>query len=205
MSEWTPIAGETPIDDLSGLKDKSITTRAQLAVAEAENILTATVEYLAAPPSKQEAPFDLQWAKKLHAEMFAEVWDWGGKIRQTELNIGVPAHTVETSLVELLDDLTVWKETDMPLIEQAARLHHRAVLIHPFPNGNGRWSRMLADIWLLQHGNKPIPWPADLDGQSPIRDEYLKALREADGHNLEPLMELYRRLAGNADDSGNHV
>lgn len=194
MSGWTPIPGETPIDDLSGLIDKRIITRAQLSEAEARNILTATIKYLAAPPSEQSAPFDLRWIKKLHAEMFGEVWDWGGKLRRTQTNIGVAPHAIETGLAELLADLMAWRESDMPLIEQAVRLHHRAVLIHPFPNGNGRWSRMIADIWLLQHGGKPITWPADINGESPIRDEYLKALRQADDYDLKPLLAMYQRL-----------
>lgn len=63
------------------------------------------------------------------------------------------------------------------------------------PYGNGRWSRMLGDIWLLRHGGKPIPWPADLNGESPIRDEYLQALRRADDHDLESMLDLCRRLA----------
>ena len=89
MGEWTPIPGETLIDDLSGLKDKNITTRQQLGKAEARNIRSATIKYLAAPPSEQSAPFDLAWVKKLHAEMFGQVWDWGGKLRRTQTNIGV--------------------------------------------------------------------------------------------------------------------
>ncbi len=200
MGEWTPIPGETPIDDLSGLKDKSITTRAQLGEAEARNILSATLNYLAAPPSEQTAPFDLRWVKKLHAEMFGDVWDWGGKIRRTQTNIGVSPHTIEADLTNLLADLAAWKESGMPLIEQAIRLHHRAVFIHPFPNGNGRWSRMLADIWLLRHGEKPITWPADINGESPIRETYLQALRRADDHDLDSLLALYHQLSSGIAD-----
>ena len=45
MSPSDPIEGETPIDP-SHLRDKSITTREQLNVAEAKNILKAVVKYL---------------------------------------------------------------------------------------------------------------------------------------------------------------
>jgi hypothetical protein len=41
-------------------------------------------------------------------------------------------------------DLSFWHENKtFNAIEISARLHHRAVVIHPFLNGNGRWSRML--------------------------------------------------------------
>jgi len=192
---WAPIPGETPIDDLSGLKVEGVTNREQLSAVEAKNILKATVRYLAAPPSKKVAPFDLAWAKKLHAEMFGDVWQWAGKSRTSGTNLGVEPYLIDTELAALFGDLEAWAESDMPLIEQAARLHHRAVWIHPFPNGNGRWARMLADIWLYRNGHPPIAWPAEINGSSPIREQYLNALKNADGHDLEALFELYGTLA----------
>ena len=92
------------------------------------------------------APFDFVWALQLHKEMFGQVWTWAGSTRKIDLNLGVPWQQVEIQLYDLLLRLPYWK--DMPLFEQAARLHHGAVAIHPFENGNGRWSRMLANIWL---------------------------------------------------------
>ena len=63
-----------------------------------------------------------------------------------------------------------------------ARFHHRLVQIHPFPNGNGRHSRIAADEYLKNHiGQGPIDWQGDFDLiHDARRDEYLKALREAD-------------------------
>jgi Fic family protein len=81
------------------------------------------------------------------------------------------------------------------LIERAARLHHRAVQIHPFQNGNGRWSRMLANIMLKQDGSEPTLWPEQTVGTaSVIRDEYLAAIRAADNHDYETLIRLHRRF-----------
>src|SRR5580700_6024566 len=90
------------------------------------------------------------------------------------LLIGAPFINVECRLYELLANLRVW--TDLGLIEQAARLHHGSVAIHPFLNGNGRWARMLANIWLKQHGSNPTEWPEQAVGEaSVIRTEYLDA------------------------------
>ena len=73
------------------------------------------------------------------------------------------------------------KGKGMRLLEQAVRLHHRAVRIHPFPNGNGRWARMLANIWLKRHGQPITAWPEETIGtRSVVRDEYLAAIRAAD-------------------------
>lgn len=54
----------------------------------------------------------------------------------------------------------------------------RGVAIHPFLNGNGRWARMLANIWLKRNGHPITEWPeATISFKSVIRDEYLAAIR----------------------------
>ncbi len=89
----------------------------------------------------------------------------------------------------------------MSLLEQATRLHYRAVWIHPFWNGNGRWARLLANIWLARHKAPLVFWPEENIGQeSPIRYEYLKALRAADGGDFGPVLALhcqYQAVRGN--------
>ncbi len=136
MSEWTELPGETPIDRL-GLKRPDILTRSDLNRAEAESIRKAVVKYLAAKPSKRTAPFTLIWVKRLHQQMFGEVWKWAGEFRRENLNLGCDWHQAPIQVQSLLDDLAFWKERGEPYLEQSVRLHHRAVLIHPFPNGNG--------------------------------------------------------------------
>jgi fido (protein-threonine AMPylation protein) len=69
VSGWERLPGETPID-VSGLKRKGISTRAELNQAEAENVRKAVVKYLAAKPSRRSAPFRLSWVKRLHKQMF---------------------------------------------------------------------------------------------------------------------------------------
>ena len=153
VSGFAPIPGETPIDDISGLKVKSVTTRPELNEVEAENIRKAFVKYLAAKPPRRVARFDLPWVLRLHHEMFGDVWTWAGKVRTTGTNIGVPPEQIQIQLKSLLDDLAFWEEQETELMEQAVMLHHRAVQIHPFKNGNGRWARLLANIWLKMHDN----------------------------------------------------
>jgi Fic-DOC domain mobile mystery protein B len=194
MPGWELLDGETPIDP-SCLKDRSIKNRAQLNLAEAENILEPIRKYLAAKPTARSAPFTLTWAKKLHREMFNRVWMWAGQFRQEELNIGVPWHQVEVCSQAMLDDLQCWKESGMDLLEQSVMIHQRAAWIHPFPNGNGRWARMLANIWLKRHEHPPTDWPATINGtKSPVRDEYLQAIKAADDGDLGLLFALSRRF-----------
>ena len=188
------VPGETPIDDVSGLKIPAITTRAELSRHEAENINRAVLKYLASRPTRRKAPFDFSWCLQLHREMFGDVWSWAGEVRSIPLNIGVPVHRIASDMQQLLNDLHSWPNFQMDVVEQSARLHHRAVQIHPFSNGNGRWSRMLANIWLKQQRSAIVVWPEETIGAvSTIRDDYLIAIRAADDLDWQPLIDMHRR------------
>ncbi len=193
MMRDPPIDGQTPLDDLSGLRDRSVRTRAELNAAEARNISLAMVKYLSVRPSARVARFDVAWLLRVHREMFGVVWRWAGVIRRVDLNIGSPALRVETDLHELVLDLRSWDSGGMQILERACRLHHRAVLVHPFLNGNGRWARLVSNIWLRQRGAPLVEWPEDVMGNaSVIRDAYLRAMRQADNGDLTPLLEMHR-------------
>ena len=104
VSRWELVPGETPID-VSGLKRKGINTRAELNRAEAENIRKVVVKYLVVKPSRRSAPFTLSWVKRLHKQMFGDVWKWAGEFRRENLNLGCDWHQVQMQLQVLLDDL----------------------------------------------------------------------------------------------------
>jgi Fic-DOC domain mobile mystery protein B len=194
VSNWPTIPGETPID-ISHLKVAGVGTRAELNELEAENIRKVVLKYLGRRPTRRIAPFSLPWLKRLHKQMFGDVWKWAGRLRREDLNIGIHWHLIDQSLQALVDDLAFWDQTTMDVLEAAVRLHHRAVHIHPFPNGNGRWARMLANIWLRLHDCSVTEWPeSDIGTTSPIRGEYLAALQAADGGDYEPLIAIHRRF-----------
>ncbi len=195
MSGWDLLPGETPID-VSGLKQKGISTRAELNRAEAENMREAVVRYLAKKPSGREAPFTLEWIKRVHKQMLGKVWKWAGQFRRENLNLGCDWHQVPMQVQILLDDLFFWEQQGDDCFEAAVRLHHRAVQIHPFLNGNGRWARLLANIWLKRHDESIIEWPEEtLSSTSVVRDEYLVAIRAADEGDETLLSQLHRRFA----------
>lgn len=191
-----PIPGETPIDDVSGLKIPGITTRAELNIFEAQNIEKAVAKYLTIRPSARSAPFTDDWVLSLHQEMFGDVWDWAGIPRTRDLNLGDRSYAIRGNLANLLQDLSSWTEYAMDFVEQAARLHHRAVKIHPFPNGNGRWSRMLANIWLKQNRQPLTKWPEKVIGtESEVRDRYIAAIVKADTGDYDELIAMHREFA----------
>jgi Fic-DOC domain mobile mystery protein B len=201
-SPWTPIPGETPID-ISGLKIKGIGTRGELNVFEAENINKVVLKYLATKPTRRSASFDYSWVLKLHKEMFGDVWKWAGKTRQEDLNFGVRWTQVQSMLMTLLGDLSFWEANNsMGLLEQAMYLHHRAVQIHPFQNGNGRWSRMLANIWLKLHDHPITLWPEKaVEETSEVRNEYLSAIKQADAGRYGEFLSLHQRYTAPIHDT----
>lgn len=196
INSTKPIVDATPLDDISGLKlprDKVYTLK-EIYVHEANNIAIATLKYLSAPPSKKIASFSYEWLLKLHKEMFGNVWEWAGKFRQVELSIGIKAYRVPMAMKELSDDIEFWdKHKTFDVYETAARVHHKAVQIHPFQNGNGRWSRMLTNIYLKQNGSMPVKWQEDLLAkENPKRDEYIQALKKADNGDYSSLIQMHK-------------
>lgn len=194
MMRWDAAPdGETPLlpDAKEGLRDPGIRTLQQLSVAELRNNHAAATKYLASRPNKRTAPFTFEWMLELHREMFGDVWEWAGTIRPRELNIGSPPFAIAQHLAELAEDAGHWATSRGDVIEEAMQLHFRTVKIHPFFNGNGRWSRLLADIWLRQRRRRPVNWPRDLATEaSEVRSEYLRCIRLADTGNTMPLYDL---------------
>ncbi|NOQ36688.1 MAG: mobile mystery protein B [Methylococcaceae bacterium] len=185
--------GATPLDndELEGLKFKHIQTRAELDQMEQVNIQKGLMWL---DKQKQTDILNLQFIRKLHQRMFGEVWRWAGTFRQTEKNIGVDPLQISIRLQNLLDDVKAWIEFDTyPPKEAALRFHHRLVFIHLFANGNGRHARLMADA-LLKHEYSclGINWTGhDLLHQGEHRKCYIKSLRQADAHDIQPLLSLF--------------
>lgn len=196
-----PIDDATLLNDTSGLKlSKSKTyTLKEIYNEEALNIANAILKYLSAEPSRKEAPFTYEWLLILHEEMLGDVWEWAGKLRQNELSIGIKAYLISTELKKLVDDIAYWDtHKTFDTVEIATRIHHRAVQIHPFQNGNGRWSRMLANIYLRQNGLMPVRWQEDLLAkENPKRTQYIQALKLADNGDYTALIKLHKIMYEN--------
>lgn len=179
--------GATPLDpdEKEGIRFAHITTRGELDQLEQANIVEG-----------------LQWLKKqknanvlsegfmcdLHKRLFGQVWEWAGKFRKTEKNIGVDPIQIAIKLRQLLDDARYWIEYETYLpVELAARFHHRLVLTHPFSNGNGRHARIMTDAVLTKlMGERAIYWAGGykLGNMNERRDQYIAALRAADKHDF---------------------
>jgi len=191
------IDGETPIDDVSGLIP-NIGSRKELNEYEAANVLDAVVKYSFIIPVIHEGrEFDYSWMVNIHKDMFGRVWKWAGETRREDLTIGIGWTLIEEQLFDLCESIPYFK--DPSDISNVAYLHHRLVQIHPFKNGNGRWSRFVANIYQIRSTGKFTEWPDDLIGTtsntSSVRDIYIQALKEADIGNHNNLIRLHEQFA----------
>ncbi len=96
--------------------------------------------------------------------MFSNVWSWAGEFRQSNKNIGIDFFNISVELKNLLDDCFYWHEKSIFSDKEIAiRLKHRIVKIHCFPNGNGRHSRLLADLFMEKIYSQSFLKKANLD------------------------------------------
>jgi len=187
--------GNTPIseDELKALIP-NLATRAELNEWERENIILAERWCFSPRVLKAFNPVSETDLRKLHREMFGRTWKWAGTYRNTEKNIGVPVVQINNAIAAFLGDADYWiKEKAFEPDELAVRFHHRLVHIHPFPNGNGRHSRLLADVLVVRLGRPRFSWgQANLQPANPVRDRYISAIKQADNGDIKPLMEFAR-------------
>lgn len=188
--------GSTPLipDDLAGLLPMWLATQRDLNAAEQANIESAVRWAFTGrrPVTGVAHLLTVTFSAALHKRMFGEVWRWAGQHRTVQTNIGVEAHLISSSMKQAFDDANFWTDhSTYPTDEIAVRLHHRLVAIHPYPNGNGRQTRMLADVYLDVLGETRLSWGGggDLNGRTTQRDIYLAALRSADAHDITPLLQ----------------
>jgi Fic-DOC domain mobile mystery protein B len=188
--------GQTPIDEdeKAGLLIKTISTHGELDEHEQLNIEKA-IEWTILGKFKAKKIFTEEFLKTVHKKMFGEVWKWAGEFRQSEKNIGVEWIKIGVELKTLLDDAVFWIEhKTYPEDEIAIRFKHRLVKIHCFPNGNGRHSRIMADIIIESVFNKDVfTWNhSNMVKPNETRRKYITAIKEADKGNMLPLLEFAR-------------
>lgn len=186
--------GQTPIDEdeKQGLRIASITTREELDEFEQLNIQKAIEFYLRGKKRNAKSILTQRFILNVHNRMFGDVWDWAGTFRKTNKNIGVDKFQIPIRVHQLLENTKYWiQHKTFCEREIALRFKHELVSIHLFPNGNGRHSRLLADI-LMKHvfHRSPFHWGhQNLEKKNGLRDRYIAALRQADKGNLKELLD----------------
>ena len=179
----------TPEEKL-GLIPSYITLRRELNEAEQINVTRAEQWAF----SRKRDVLDEAYLRRLHKQMFQDVWTWAGEFRTSERNIGVEPWRIATELREVLENVRYWIDHQTYLIDEiAARFHHKLVWIHCFANGNGRHGRLATDLLLVNLGQPRFTWGRQsLVNAGDTRRSYVAALRAADNRDIQPLLKFVR-------------
>ncbi|QIS05660.1 cell filamentation protein Fic [Nocardia brasiliensis] len=119
--------------------------------------------------------------RELHSRLYGDIWTWAGKFRMRELNIGVAPEQIAVELHASLETIRYrWQHTnDWTPRQLGIAAHAETVRIHPFTDGNGRTTRLLADLvfFAAQDGDvlEQYDWALD-------KPRYIALLREYDKH-----------------------
>ena len=128
--------------------------------------------------------------------MFNKTWPWAGTFRKSAKSIGIDWTQIAVALKNLLDNTAYQIENQaVPIDEIVVRFHHQLLLIHAFPNGNGRHARLIADTLIVNLGGKRFSWGGNtsIATLGLTRQNYLSALRAADKGDIKPLMLFARQ------------
>lgn len=188
----TPGYGETPVTGderealVPAIRDVLGEPITKAAVYDLEQAIQADVaEDLITQAIERELPpaFFLtdSFLRVLHRRLYGDIWRWAGTLRRREANIGVAPHQLAAELRSSLDDIRWrWEHTaDWTAHQLGIAAHAATVRVHPFVDGNGRSTRLLADlVFLSAQDTEPLErYDWDLD-----RRRYVDLLREYDLH-----------------------
>src|ERR1700753_1133596 len=182
----------TPLtpEEREGLIPSHIALRRDTNELEQQNIIEANGWAFSRKRNSTSEVF----GRGLHRRMFGKIWRWAGTYRTSDKNLGVERWQVQAKLAEAYDTARYGVEHEtFPPDEIAVRFHHALVFIHPFPNGNGRWSRMMADLLLVRMGRPRFTWGRSaVRAPDEMRRSYIAALKAADSHDFGPLLAFAR-------------
>lgn len=186
--------GSTPLDpdQIKGIRFSHLTNMGELDEVEDLNIQKG-LEWL--NHQKAEDYLSKEFLCKLHEKLFGDVWKWAGKFRTVEVNISkYRSYDVAPQLLNFFEDVKLWISGGrMSWDEIAAEMHHRLVTIHPFPNGNGRTTRIYTEYVQKRNQQQVTSWKASLASDpKERRKSYIKALQKADKGDFGMLIEFMK-------------
>jgi Fic-DOC domain mobile mystery protein B len=168
----------------------NLATHEELNEWERDNILRARQWALGDRQLTRLDPISESYVRELHRRMFDQTWTWAGTYRKTEKNLGVPVAQIRERLAQALGNAKYWLENKTYGVDECAiRFHYELVVIHAFPNGNGRHARLIADIVAAKCGHPVFSWGSkDLIPAGETRTAYLAVLRDADKGKFRGLL-----------------
>ena len=133
-----------------------------------------------------------------HRRWLGNVYTWAGQYRSVNIAKDdfhfAASHLIPKLMQEFNDQyLAIYTPctamNEEQLIVALAVTHIELVLIHPFREGNGRLTRLLANVMALQAGQPLL----DFSYMDENKQDYFLAI-QAGLDNYEPMKEMFRRV-----------
>ena len=179
------------------LSGKKVTAQ-EKEIKEVENYNKAlgSVEKLA-----RQKGFEIseQTIKDIHTKLLKDINnEIAGQYRTRQVYVGdylPPEHAkVPTLVQELVSWINNPQPKDLSPILYVGIAHYQLVAIHPFEDGNGRTTRLLTTLMLIQNGYDMISFFAPESYYNRDRKAYYKALSSADKYRTSGYPDLSRWL-----------
>src|SRR5690554_7394229 len=179
------------VSDESVLENKLNITRVE-DMDEAELVLLQKLYVSVLQEHLPPGRISVLHLKRWHKRWLGNVYDWAGQYRSVNMSKdGFPFAPASQliRLMQLFDTQYLARYTPCShmeteeLVEAIAIIHVEFILMHPFREGNGRISRLLADVMAVQAGHGPL----DYSSWEQSRPDYILAIQQGLGGNYEPM------------------
>ena len=139
----------------------------------------------------------------LHKIWLGKIYEWAGQYRQVNITKGDFTFAMAAQVSKLMEQFEQEQlrkytpclfEKNEEVVKAIAEVHTELVLIHPFREGNGRVSRLLATLMALQAGLPLL----DFSTMNEQKEKYFAAVQAGLDRNYKPMEALFSEIIENS-------
>jgi len=192
-AQFEPGSNDTVLKNLQGIVDPL-----GMDKVEAEALIKATDalfhEYNA------EHKFSADDICRMHKVWLGDIYEWAGQYRNVNISKGDFSFAMAAQVPKLMnlfqfEQLAMYTpckfQNRNDVAKALAEVHVELVLIHPFREGNGRCSRLLASIMALQAGLPVLDFTIISHSK---KQDYFMAVQSGIDRNYEPMQQLFSEI-----------
>ena len=176
-------SGTSILKNKLNIRDEHILEQAEL---ELSGLSSSLIDYA-------EPPYNLQYLQAIHTQLFGDLYEWSGQLRQIDISKGDTRFCtfsrieIETNkLLNSLQQQNYFQGLELQyLIGELANLYCELNVIHPFREGNGRAQRIFFEH-LIAYCGYGIDW-----SKINSKEQWVQANIEGFHLNLQPLIQTF--------------